>query len=227
MVAVPVFAGVLSAPPADAQTVTCSPPDPYTHQQQCDLHINLQLSLQFGPVGITLRIQAFGFLAGDPVTGTFDGVQMFSTTAQPNVGKPAAAANPAAALAPLFRSHITHQVAQPTLGGIDQTITVPNKPVGEYAVCVFGSGAQGCGTFRIVPPTQVLGVQITRPDQPANASVASSSNGNVTGIRPTTSTPLARTGMDIGLLVMLGVGLAAFGRYLRAAAKRRRPASSV
>jgi hypothetical protein len=221
MVAFPLFAGVLSAPPANAQTVTCTPPDPYTHQQQCTLQINLHLSITFGPAGITIRITAFGFLAGDPVTGTFDGVQVFTATARAGVGQVAAAANPAAALAPLFRSHIAHQVT-PTLGGIDQSFAVPNKPPGEYAVCVFGSGAQGCGTFRIVPAAQVLGVQITRPDQPANAAPAS--NGNVSGVRPTTSSPLARTGMNVGLLVMLGVGLLAVGRYLRAVAKRRRPA---
>lgn len=228
VVALPLLLGVMAAPPANAQTVTCTPPDPYTHQQQCTLQITLHLSLTFGPAGTTLRITAFGFLAGDPVAGTFDGVQMFTTTAQPNVGNAAAAANPAAALAPLFGSRVLHQVAQPTFGGIDQTITVPNKPPAEYAVCVYGSGAQGCGTFRIVPAAQVLGVQITQPDNGNSSAVApASTSGGVNANRPTTSTPLARTGMDIGLLVMLGVGLLVLGRSLRTAAKNRHPANAA
>jgi len=209
--------------PASGQTVTCSPPDPYTGQQTCTLQITLHLSLTFGPAGIQIRITAFGFLAGDPVTGTFDGLQMFTATAQPNVGNAAAAANPVAAVAPLLRSLVLHQTAQPTLGGIDQTITVPNKPPGEYAVCVYGSGAQGCGTFRIVPAAQVLGVQITQPSNNSSAVAPNATGGAVNANRPTTSTPLARTGMNISLLVLLGVGLLAFGRYLRNAAKTRRP----
>jgi hypothetical protein len=222
--------GVFGSTPANAQTFTCTPPDPYTGQQQCTLQITLHLSLTFGPPGINIRIQAFGFIAGDPVAGTFDGVQVFSATARPGVGQTTAAVNPVASLAPLF-GKLTHQVANPTFGGVDETITVPNKPPAEYAVCVYGSGAQGCGTFRIVPATQVLGVQITRNVDPASAAGAAgaATSANTNGsVSPKTNggAALARTGLDVGLLLLLGVGFVVFGRYLRAASKRRQPASS-
>src|SRR5437764_1330489 len=108
------------------------------------------------------------------------------------------------------RTNASCVLLAPVLVALAWFAGVLSAPPGDYAVCVVGSGGQGCGTFKIVPAAQVLGAQITRPDQPANAAAAPASNGSVSGVRPTTSTPLARTGMNIGLLVMLGVGLLAF-----------------
>lgn len=216
----------LLAPAAQAQTVTCSPPDPYTGQQQCTLHLTLHLSLMFGPAGSQIHVKAWGFFAGDPVAGTFDGAQVFNSAAKVGVGLEPAAANPVAMLAGLLH---TRAAAIPAQGGIDEVVTVPNKAPGEYPVCVAGSGAQACATFRIVPAAQVLGLQLNNPDSPAAVS-GTGTNGNVNAVRPTTGSngnALARTGMDVGLLVMLGLGLILLGRQLRTAAARRRDGSTI
>jgi hypothetical protein len=208
--AVALFAPAL---PASGQQANCPPPDPYSGSQQCPNEISLSLSLQFGPAGVSLRIRAFGFNAGDPVTGTFDGVVMFTATARAGVGQ-TAMARPTFAAAGLgaLRSVFGQSNER---GGIDETIIVPDKPVGTYPVCVSGSGAQGCGDFRITP-TEVQGVNFTRNGGGTGGQVATHSGTRVLG------RTFARTGIAVMALVLLGVSFILVGRFLRVASKRRR-----
>lgn len=209
--------------PASGQQADCPPPDPYSGSQQCPREIRISLSLQFGPAGVRLRIRAFGFNAGDPVTGTFDGVVVFTATARAGVGETAMPAESGFAAAGLgaLRS-LFGQSSE--AGGIDETITVPDKPAGTYPVCVSGSGGQACGQFRITA-TEVGGVNFTRS---GDSSGGTNSGGTASGVgtndggTKVLGRTFARTGIAVTALVLLGVSFMLVGRFLRVASKRRK-----
>jgi hypothetical protein len=208
--------------PASGQQADCPPPDPYTGAQQCPRAITLSLSLQFGPAGVRVRIRAFGFNVGDPVTGTFDGVVVFTATARAGVGETAMPAQSGFAAAGLgaLRS-LFGQSSE--AGGIDETITVPDKPVGTYPVCVSGSGGQACGEFRITA-TEVQGVNFTRSGGSGGGTNGGTASGVGTdnGGTKVLGRTFARTGIAVTALVLLGVSFILVGRFLRVASKRRK-----
>lgn len=214
-------AGVL---PASGQSQTCGPVDPYTGQQQCTPNIHIVLSINFGPIGSTIHVKAYGFNSGDQVTGTFDGVVMFQANAKQGVGNTTAVVTLGALLPSLFHGHLA-AAATYTPAGIDESFLVPNKAPGPYPVCVSGSGAQACATFTIVPASQGSGTN-TNPSVLGSQFSNGNTSGNVVADVPSSSGgsggSLARTGAEVGLLVLLGVGLVILGRYLREVAKGKR-----
>ena len=192
----------------------CGPPDPYTGQRpDCPRDITLVLSIQIGPVGATVRIQASGFNLGDPVTGTFDGQEMFQVIAGPSnaeaAGQPVLAALRPAALVEALRSVLpgrTVTAAQATeTGAIDETFTVPPRSPGEYQVCVSGSGAQACAPFRVT------------------GGGAEASRG---GSSTDTPRSFATTGLNVIGVAILAVVLLALGRFLVAGSQRSRRSTS-
>ena len=212
------LAFVASALPATAQE--CQE-DPYGGGEQCPPpQITIVLDLEFGPAGTRLRVRAYGFNAGDEVILSFDGVIMYTGPAVPGTGQTALGEQPLAAAGLNMLRSVFGQADQ--AGGIDQTITIPNKPPAVYPVCVEGSGAQACGSFRITPGTAVLGEQFERDSTTTGGSTAS---GGSTGTRVLGRT-FARTGVAIATLVLLAVILILVGRYLRVAGRRRRRVSA-
>ena len=209
----------------------CGPPDPYTGQRpDCPRNINVVLSIQAGPVGVTVRVRASGFNIGDIVEGTFDGEQVFQTIAEPSsetaqgvlARSPLAALRPGALLGALDavlpgRGLFGAQATQS--GAIDETFTVPNRAPGIYQVCVSGSGAQGCADFEVVARTAVAGTQFSRGE----GSPVSNDDGASNGARVLGRT-YARTGAALGLLAVIGASLVVFGRSLGVASKWRRRA---
>ena len=212
------LAFVASAAPASAQT--CQE-DPYGGGEQCPRQITLVIDLEFGPAGTRLRIRAYGFNPGDAVTLTFDGVIVYQGTAQPGTGQTALGQQPLATAGLNMLRSLLGQADE--AGGIDQTITVPDKPPATYPVCVSGSGAQACGSFRITAATEVLGNQFERGG--TTASGGSTASGGTSGTRVLGRT-FARTGVAIATLVLLAVILILVGRYLLVASRRRRRVST-
>ena len=211
------LAFVASATPVSAQT--CQE-DPYGGGEQCPREITIDIDLDFGPPGTRIRVRAYGFNAGDTVTLTFDGVIMYQGPAQPGTGQTALGQAPLATAGLNLLRGIFGQADE--AGGIDQTITVPNKPPATYPVCVSGSGAQACAGFRITPVTDVQGRQFERGDTASGGSTAS---GGTSGTRVLGRT-FARTGVAIATLVLLAVILILVGRYLRVASRRHRRVST-
>ena len=209
-----------SATPAKAQA-DCPPPDPYSGEQQCPRKITLVLDLQFGPAGTRLRIRAHGFNAGDPVSGTFNGTVVFQTNATPGTGQVALGGQPSFAAAGLGAIRSLFAQADDGLGGVDQTITVPNLPPATYPVCVSGSGAQACGEFRITPGTAVLGSSTSR-DSDGSTINGTASGGTTSSGTKVLGQSFARTGIAVATLLLLAVSLIVAGRYLRVASRRRR-----
>lgn len=207
VVAVPLgFLGL----PAGAQA-NCPPPDPYSGNQQCPRNITLSLSIDAGPVGARIRIRAHGFRAGDQVTGTFNGVVQFTVAAQPGVGQTAMPAKEPLATAGLAALRNLLGQTDNSVGGIDQVMTVPDVALGSYPVCVSGSGAQACATFRVTAAETVLGTSVSR-------GPASGGSGGTEVLGQS----FARTGIAVLTLLILAVSLIVVGRFLRAASRRRR-----
>ncbi len=93
-----------------------------------------------------------------------------------------------------------------TDGNLDLTVPIPDLGPGSYPVAVSGTSGLECDPPLVIPGPSVLGTQFTRGD---NATAAVS------------GTALARTGIDVVLLVLLGVGLVVAGGALRRAAPGR------
>lgn len=104
-------------------------------------------------------------------------------------------------------------------GSLDVTFTIPERPPGEYALIVSGSpSGQECDPpLRIRPETEVLGTQFTRGNPASGTAVGGGSTGGTRVLGRT----FARTGVQIALLVLVGVLLVLAGRTVRRAARAR------
>ena len=202
-------------PPCDPPGCDQGPPDPYTggnpncsNRQRPDLN----LSLDFGPPGSDLRVQASGFEPLSTVAITFGGQVVRTATAQPQGGATAAGTSRLAVLRPdrLLAAVGLIRAQSASNGAIDETIQVPDVRPGLYDVCVSSEETEtACGTFRVTAKTSVAGVTFSRGGDGDD------------GVRVLGRT-FARTGFGITLLLILGVGFLLVGRSLRAASRRRR-----
>ena len=105
-------------------------------------------------------------------------------------------------------------------GSLDITFTIPERPPGEYALIVYGepSGQECDPPLRIsAEGTAVLGTQFTRGNPASGTSVGGGSTGGTRVLGRT----YARTGVQIALLVLVGVLLVLAGRTVRRAARAR------
>ena len=158
-----------------ADSGACLPTDPYSGGTTCYSAPHCTLDFEVVDGGTRIRFLATGFLAGDNLTGTVDGIVVFRFTT--------------------------------TGGDVDITVPIPDLGPGSYPVAVTGTSGLECDPPLVIPGPSVLGTQFTRG---AAATVS--------------GTGLARTGINVVLLVLLGAGLVVAGGALRKAGSgRRRP----
>ena len=105
-------------------------------------------------------------------------------------------------------------------GSLDITFVIPARPPGEYALIVNGDpSGQSCDPpLRIQAETDVLGTQFNRGNPASGTAVG---GGSTTGGTSVLGRTFARTGVQIALLVLLGVLLVLAGRTVRRAARDR------
>jgi hypothetical protein len=166
----------------------------------------MSLSLTFGPPGSDVEVVASGFTPGTPVGILFGGQEVRTATAKPGTGT-ALGASGLAVLRPERLLAAVGLAQADAVGGIEETIKVPDVSPGMYDVCVSSRETETvCAAFRVTERASVAGVSFSRGDD---------------GVRVLGRT-FARTGASIALLVALAVGFLLLGRSLRAAGRRRR-----
>ena len=138
----------------------------------------------------------------DKTSGLFVGDPLVATGA----GFP-----PGAVVTLLFDGRSFATATADASGGFRVTGTVPDVPKGEYMV---SASAPGCATAFVDPGVDVLGHRT----QVLGLQLSNGGGGGGTG------GALARTGIDVLLLTLLGVGLVLVGMWLRRRRHPRRPA---
>lgn len=218
--------GFLTAPSAGAQSEPYSSSTTSSSPSRPPLRISI--SIRVGISGSRVRVVVCCLPVGTQVTVRFNGVVILILIAQHGVGVgealapashgPLAAVQPdhlAAAVAALLHlGKSTRPQAEPFDSGVDSEFVVPDVAPGVYPVCASAPGAEpGCVDFTVLAKGSVLGTQINRTDGQVSAN--GSGNGSSSGL-----SGLARTGIEILLMVIAAVGLLVLGRFLVLASRR-------
>jgi hypothetical protein len=171
----------------------------------CCLPEGTQVTVRFNGIVILILIAHHGVGVGEALAPASHGTL---AAIQPN--------RLAASVAGLLHlgKGVRPQVA-PFDSGVDSDFVVPDVAPGVYPVCASAPGAEpGCSNFTVTAKPSVLGTSITR----TNGQVASNGSGSSSGL-----SALARTGLEILLMVIAAVGLLVLGRFLVVASRRSSP----
>jgi hypothetical protein len=210
--------------PYSSSTTTAPPAIPPLH---------ITISIHIGPAGTQVRIVVCCLPVGTQVTIRFNGIVILILIAQHGVGVgtalvpashgPMAAIQPSHLMAAvadvLHLGRATRAQVQPFDSGVDGEFVVPDVPPGVYPVCASAPGAlPACADFTVTAKGSVLGTQFnaTNGDRTDGAvSAKRTGSGSSSGL-----SALARTGIEILLMVIAAVGLLVLGRFLVLASRR-------